>query len=48
MNIGPLQVLKKAKEAGYRDANWAGRDPDLESLRGEPEFEKLYPAECAE
>ncbi|HEV2112691.1 MAG TPA: protein kinase [Terriglobales bacterium] len=40
-----LSMLVKAKEAGYRDANWARRDPDLESLRGEPEFEKLYPAE---
>ena len=48
MNIGPLQMLKTAKEAGYRDANWARRDPDLELLRGEPEFEKLYPAESAE
>ena len=25
-------------------ADWVRRDPDLASLHGEPEFEKLYPA----
>ena len=39
-----LEALRKAWEAGYRDAEWTRRDPDLASLRGDPEFEKLYPA----
>ena len=29
--------------ANGSDADWARRDPDLAILRGEPEFEKLYP-----
>ncbi len=40
-----LDVLKKAWDAGFQDANWARRDPDLSILKGEPEFEKLYPPE---
>ena len=39
-----IEALRKAWEAGYRDAEWTRRDPDLASLRGDPEFEKLYPA----
>jgi TolB-like protein/Flp pilus assembly protein TadD len=39
-----LTMLTKAKDAGFRDANWARRDPDLACLHGEPEFERLYPA----
>jgi non-specific serine/threonine protein kinase len=39
-----LQALKKAWEAGFKDAVWARRDPDLAILHGEPEFERLYPA----
>jgi len=42
-----LDVLRKAWEAGFRDAVWARRDPDLLSLHGEPEFEKLYPEKPA-
>ena len=38
-----LEVLRKAWDAGFRDAVWARRDPDLVSLHGEPEFERLYP-----
>jgi len=39
-----LDALRKAWEAGYKDAEWTRRDPDLASLHGEPEFDKLYPA----
>ena len=36
-------ALKKAWEAGFKDADWARRDPDLALLHGDPEFERLYP-----
>ena len=38
-----LDALRKAWEAGFRDADWARRDPDLAILHGDPEFERLYP-----
>ncbi|MFZ3213120.1 MAG: protein kinase [Terriglobales bacterium] len=38
-----LQALRKAWEAGFKDPEWARRDPDLELLHGDPEFERLYP-----
>jgi serine/threonine protein kinase/tetratricopeptide (TPR) repeat protein len=38
-----LDVLKKAWEAGFKDSEWARRDPDLALLHGEADFEKLYP-----
>ena len=38
-----LDVLTKAHAAGFGDADWARRDPDLAVLHGEPEFERLYP-----
>ncbi len=37
-----LDALAKAWRAGFRDADWARRDPDLALLHGEPEFERLY------
>jgi non-specific serine/threonine protein kinase len=43
-----LQALRKAWEAGFKDADWARRDPDLTLLRGEPEFDELYPASAGE
>jgi serine/threonine protein kinase/Tfp pilus assembly protein PilF len=39
-----LKALRKAHEAGYTDADWTRRDPDLEILHGDPEFERLFPA----
>ena len=39
-----LEALRKAWDAGYQDAEWTRRDPDLVSLHGDPGFEKLYPA----
>jgi serine/threonine protein kinase/Flp pilus assembly protein TadD len=41
--VEALDALRKAWEAGFRDSVWARRDPDLEPLHGDPEFERLYP-----
>ena len=38
-----LQALRKAWDAGFRDPDWARRDPDLSLLHDDPEFERLYP-----
>jgi non-specific serine/threonine protein kinase len=38
-----LDALRKAWNAGFRDSDWARRDPDLAFVHGDPEFEKLYP-----
>jgi len=42
-----LAAIQKSWDAGFRDPDWARRDPDLALLRGEPEFDKLYPATAA-
>ncbi len=39
-----LAAIRKAWNAGFRDPQWARRDPDLALIQGDPEFEKLYPA----
>jgi len=47
MKSEALEALKQAWKFGYRDSVWVRRDPDLTSLHGNPEFEKLYPEEPA-
>jgi serine/threonine protein kinase/Tfp pilus assembly protein PilF len=39
-----LLAIRKAWDAGYRDATWTRQDPDLALLHGNPEFDRLYPA----
>ncbi|HET9795531.1 MAG TPA: protein kinase [Thermoanaerobaculia bacterium] len=38
-----LDAIVKAWRAGFRDADWARRDPTLALIHDEPEFQKLYP-----
>ncbi len=42
-NEEAVAALRKAWDAGFKEADWARRDPDLGPLLGHPEFEKLYP-----
>ncbi len=42
-----MDTLRKAWDAGFRDTVWARRDPDLQLLHGEPEFERQYPEKPA-
>ncbi len=42
-----IEALRKAWNAGFREADWARRDPDLALLHGDPEFERLYPESVA-
>ena len=36
-----IEALRTAVKYGYSDANWMKDDPDLETLRKHPEFEKI-------
>lgn len=36
-----LKSLRKAVSLGYNDADWMRQDPDLETLKSDPEFQKL-------
>ncbi len=38
-----LDALRKSWEAGFKDAAWARRDPDLTILHDDPEFDRIYP-----
>lgn len=41
--VEAMDALRKAWEAGFKDAVWARQDPDLALLHGDPEFERMYP-----
>jgi non-specific serine/threonine protein kinase len=38
-----LEALTTAWKSGFKDSDWARRDPDLAILHDDPTFEKLYP-----
>jgi len=42
--VEALDAIRKAWQAGFREADWARRDPDLALIHDEPEFQQLYPA----
>ena len=42
-----LDALRKSWEAGFKDSEWARRDPDLILLHNDPEFDHLYPEKSA-
>jgi serine/threonine protein kinase/cytochrome c-type biogenesis protein CcmH/NrfG len=41
-----LDALRRAWTNGWRDSRWIRRDPDLELLHHDPEFDRLYPLEA--
>jgi serine/threonine protein kinase/tetratricopeptide (TPR) repeat protein len=42
-----MDALRRAWEAGFKDPDWARRDPDLNILHDDPEFDRLYPPTSA-
>jgi non-specific serine/threonine protein kinase len=42
-----LDALRKAWEAGFKDSSWARRDPDLNLLHDDPDFNRMYPEKPA-
>jgi serine/threonine protein kinase/Tfp pilus assembly protein PilF len=47
MKTEALQTLKRAIAAGYGNLNWASRDPDLNCLHDDGEFQKLVGSSSA-
>ncbi|HKY31213.1 MAG TPA: protein kinase [Candidatus Polarisedimenticolia bacterium] len=45
--VEALESITKAWEAGFRNVDWARRDPDLALLHGDPQFDRLYPPKTA-
>jgi serine/threonine protein kinase/Tfp pilus assembly protein PilF len=43
-----ITALGRAWKGGFRDADWVRRDPDLDLLHGDPEFERMYPPGAGE
>ena len=43
-----LDCLRRAWQAGFKDGDWARRDPDLALLHDEPEFDEIYPPSDSE
>ncbi|HET7711537.1 MAG TPA: protein kinase, partial [Thermoanaerobaculia bacterium] len=43
-----MAALRKAWESGWRDTEWARRDPTLAPLHDDPEFDRLFPPEVEE
>jgi Flp pilus assembly protein TadD len=41
MKVMALKMLKRAVELGFANRDWLQRDPDLNCLHGDPEFERL-------
>ncbi|HUP64601.1 MAG TPA: protein kinase [Thermoanaerobaculia bacterium] len=38
-----MRALRKARDGGFTDPQWARQDPDLAPLHDDPEFDRLYP-----
>jgi non-specific serine/threonine protein kinase len=38
-----IEALHMAWQAGFKDATWARRDPDLALIHDDPDFQRLYP-----
>jgi len=41
--VEAMGAMRRAWNAGYRDAVWSRRDPDLALIHDHPEFNELYP-----
>ncbi|MBI2923340.1 MAG: HEAT repeat domain-containing protein [Planctomycetes bacterium] len=41
MKAEAIAEMRRAKDAGYRNAEWIQLDRDLDGIRGEPEFRKI-------